>query len=384
MAQRTKNLTPRDTRVPTDTGVPDYTVAARAVRTLVSFAVERGANERELLGRAAIGATDLAEDDGRIPLATYVRLVRSAKELLNDPAFALHFGEAFDVAEMSVPGLIGVSAETVSQAFEQVNHYSPLAIDVPINGDRRFALLSTDEGVWFVDNRARPNDAIELTESSFARVITSMRRTKLGAFVRRVHVTHEAPSYRREYDRIFGVPVVFASDRNAFLVDPALLTERLGRLSPYASDVVRAHADALMRRLDRPRSMRRRVEALLMPVLRSGGASMDLVARRLSMSRQTLRRRLQAEGVTFERLLEELRHRLALRYLSRREINVAQTAALLGFSDATALSRAFRRWTGVSPRHHRSTSASPPGPVPTSTTTPAPIRRLPEGKSVEP
>ncbi len=71
------------------------------------------------------------------------------------------------------------------------------------------------------------------------------------------------------------------------------------------------------------------------------------------MSRQTLFRRLKAEGTSFEKLLDALRHRLALGYLRGDKVSVNETAYLVGFSDPAAFSRAFRRWTGSSPREMR-------------------------------
>src|SRR5919206_580757 len=81
--------------------------------------------------------------------------------------------------------------------------------------------VSKDAGrLWVVDTRKNPNDFPELTESTFARMVCSSRR-HFGEvpFVKAVHFTHAAPPYRAEYDRIFQVPVVFESDRNAVLTD---------------------------------------------------------------------------------------------------------------------------------------------------------------------
>jgi AraC-like DNA-binding protein len=95
-----------------------------------------------------------------------------------------------------------------------------------------------------------------------------------------------------------------------------------------------------------------------MPVLHKGEASMDAVADKMALSRQTLFRRLKAEGTTFEKVLDELRHRLALHYLGGKKVSVNETAYLVGFSDPAAFSRAFKRWTGTSPRAMRMTGAS--------------------------
>lgn len=105
----------------------------------------------------------------------------------------------------------------------------------------------------------------------------------------------------------------------------------------------------MLRTLEASKSLRGRVEGLLLPVLHTGGATIDGIARDLGLSRQTLYRKLKADGETFEAVLDGLRHRLALDYLASQKVSLGETAYLLGFSDVAAFSRAFKRWTGNSP-----------------------------------
>jgi AraC-like DNA-binding protein len=104
-----------------------------------------------------------------------------------------------------------------------------------------------------------------------------------------------------------------------------------------------------------PRSSRFRsqVEQRLEAALESGDVGIERIARDLGYSRQTLYRRLKAEGTTYERLLDGLRRRLALRYVREQGLSVKEAAYRLGFSDPAAFSRAFKRWTGASPGEMR-------------------------------
>lgn len=107
------------------------------------------------------------------------------------------------------------------------------------------------------------------------------------------------------------------------------------------------------RRAARKSVFRSEVERQLEAMLASGPVRIEQVARALGCGRQTLYRRLKAEGVTFAEILDELRRRLALRFVREQGLSVKESAYRLGFSDPAAFSRAFKRWTGTSPSEAR-------------------------------
>jgi AraC-like DNA-binding protein len=331
--------------------VPEATVAAGIARALMEFAVSRGASRRALAERSLIDPAGCEDPDNRTPFAKYVALMRAGKELCHDPALALHFGEAFDCAEISIVGLIADACETLGEAFAQFNRYARLAVEFDLGTVDRFQLDRQGREYWIVDTRENPNEFPELTESTYARMVcTSRRHFGDQQFIKAIHVTHPAPTYRDEYDRIFQMPVVFGSDKNAALTDERWLTHRNARSSRYVFGVLSAHAEALLKKLENSKSTRGQVESRLLPILHTGQASVDIIANKLGFSRQTLFRRLKSEGVTFETILDQLRHKMALHYLGGKKVSVNETAYLLGFSEPAAFSRAFKRWTGSSPR----------------------------------
>jgi AraC-like DNA-binding protein len=334
------------------------TVAAGFPRAFLNFAVSRDADRQILMERSQMHSDDLKNQDNRIPLANYMALLKAGIELCDEPALALLFGEAVRLDDISIVGLIGRTAESAEPARKQLNRYARLSLDED-NGETadRLEFLRENGNIWLKLTSALYVDNPLLTESVFARCVCGARalfeskgiRMK-GSFPRAIHFTHEEPSYRHEYDRIFDVPLFFGSHMNALLVDEEILSMKLPRTNPYLSEVLTAHAEELLRDLESLRSTRGRVEGLLIPLLHTGEASMDMIARKLGLSRQTLFRKLKAEGVTFERVLDELRHKLALHYLSGKKVSVNETAYLTGFSEPASFSRAFKRWTGSSPR----------------------------------
>jgi AraC-like DNA-binding protein len=329
-------------------------IAAGFARGLLLLAGRKGADTAALAARAGIGPAVLDDQDARIPFGAYVALMRAAQAATGDPALALHFGEAFEIDELSIVGLIGRSCETWEQAFAQLSRYGQLAIDVPVDDaqGRRLVIEREDGHVWMVDTRSYPNAFPELTESAFARMAAAVHRKRSGIeAVAAIHVTHKAPAHAAEYERVFELPVVFDSTRNALLMkEDAFPKTLLPRPSAYVFGILSERADALLRELESAATTAGRVESAIMPVLHTGEANMAAVAARLALSRQTLARRLKAEGMTFEKLLDGLRHRLALAYLGNAKVSVHQCAYLTGFSDPAAFSRAFKRWTGASPK----------------------------------
>ena len=330
------------------------TVPASFVSAFVELAVLKGARRRELLARGGLDGLELSDPDGRLPLSKYAALMRAAQDLCRDPALALHFGEEVDMAEVTIVGMVGRPAgRTMEEDVAEFNRYAPLALDFP--GETRFEITRIEGQLWLIDRRPNPNDFPEFTESFFARAVCGIRRRFGSAnFIKAVHVTHPAPSYREEYDRIFQIPVVFDSERNALMLSGDFwLTVKSALPSRLVSEVLTAHAEGLLEKLERSQTMRGRVESVLMTTLPAGEAGMDAVAAELGLGRRTLLRKLKDEGTTFERLLDELRRKLAEHHLGAgRPVN--ETAYLLGFSDPAAFSRAFKRWTGTSPGEKRS------------------------------
>jgi AraC-like DNA-binding protein len=329
-------------------------VAASLAQALLDLTVAKGADRALLLIRSGIEETALEAGDSRIPLDRYAALMRAGQELSGDPALALHFGEAFDIAELSVVGLMGRSVASAAEGLPLLNRYARLVADLETEGEERYRLERDDDGCWFVDTRRNPNAFPEITESSFARMAAMAGRFFSGArHFTEVHFTHPAPAYRGEYERIFKVPLTFGSDRNAFLLADGW--DRLSyQMQPrYALDIFTAHADGLLERLDNAASLRARVETLLAAALPRRCAGTAAIAAELGLSEQTLYRRLKAEGTTFEQIADGLRHRLAVRYLREERLSAKETAYRLGFSDPAAFSRAFKRWTGRSPSAFR-------------------------------
>ena len=327
------------------------TVSAGYARALLDFAVSQGAGEGDLLHQSGLDPEALGDPDNRVPLQTYKDLMAAAKDLCGDPALPLHLGAAQNFTEISVVGLICYAAHTMGEALMELNRYGRLVaeLDLP-GGDSRFQVQEIEGGLWLVDTRADPDSFPEMTEETWSRFICETTRNFPGKpFAKSVHVTHARPAHGDVYEQVMQVPVVFESVRNAIHFDAAWLTMPTHRGNTYAFGVLSERAEALLQDLESSHTTRGHVERILIPVLHKGEASMAKLAAEMGMSRQSLYRRLKAENVSFDALYDDLRHRMAIHYLQSQKVSVNETAYLVGFSDPSSFSRAFKRWTGEAP-----------------------------------
>ncbi|MEM8981031.1 MAG: AraC family transcriptional regulator ligand-binding domain-containing protein [Pseudomonadota bacterium] len=98
-----------------------------------------------------------------------------------------------------------------------------------------------------------------------------------------------------------------------------------------------------------------RVRAALIEILPSGAATADAVCKRLGMSKRSLQRRLKAEDVTFQSVLDATRSELSMKYLSKGDLNIDEISYLLAYRDPNSFYRAFQSWTGMTPAAARDT-----------------------------
>ncbi|HJV41933.1 MAG TPA: AraC family transcriptional regulator [Caulobacter sp.] len=334
------------------TSVAQATVSGGFFRALLDFTVSLGADRDALLASTGVREADFADQDARVPLSAYKALYRAGQDMAGEPALALKFPEATRFEQISIVGLICQSADTMGGALKQLNRFSRLVVEVDgVSDGPRFQLVPRDDGLWLQD-RCAVDDFPELVEAALARFTCEMARHYPDfTFVLAAHLTRPRPAHAADYPLVLRAPVTFGAAWNALKIEPSWLNLAIHRPNRYAFGMFNSHADALLKSLETSKTTRGQVEALLIPLLHTGELAMDDIARSLGLSRQTLYRRLKAEGVSFDQVLDRLRHSMAETYLEKLSVN--ETAYLVGFSEASAFSRAFKRWTGASPRSRR-------------------------------
>lgn len=330
------------------------TVSAGYAQALVDLAEKRGAPREALLDAAGLSPDDLQPAEKRVAFERFKALMREGKRLSGDEALGLRFGTDISFNVLSIVGLICFAAPTMDEAFRQMNRYGRLVIEVEgVGREDRFVIEEEGGRTFITDKRRNPNDFHELTESTLGRFICGFTRIFPDVpLYLSADATHERPAYGDLYEELLGVPVRFGAAKTRMEIDPDYFTMSISNSPGYVFGILSQQADALLKDLEASETLAARVERHIMPALHTGDINMNDVARDLGMSRQTLYRQLKAEGTSFEQLVDHLRERLAMHYLQGEKVSVNETAYLVGFSDPSAFSRAFKRWTGTSPRAH--------------------------------
>jgi AraC-like DNA-binding protein len=168
-----------------------------------------------------------------------------------------------------------------------------------------------------------------------------------------VQLPYRRPEDVRAYERFYRAPLEFGALATAFLLRNDDLARPVVASDATLSGYLDHLAAQLLAALGGADTLRDQVRRLLWSELSAGVPGLDAVGRVLGMSPRTLQRRLRAEGTTLSAMLTQVRHDLALPLLGDGQLAVAEVAFLLGYEDPSAFNRAFRRWSGRSPRAFR-------------------------------
>lgn len=325
-------------------------VVSAYAEALFETAAQRGLS-RAALVQASAGTDNAAAEV--MPVAEYLRLLNTAAERLPDPAFGLHVGEQFRLSHYAVYGLMLLACHNFREAMMQVMRYETLAHDLG-----RSELVEHDEvaeyrwhSPWLADTPCR-----HLPESVFAGIAVFVRWLA-GQPVPALAVCfqHPVPAETAEHERIFACPVRFDCEHNSIVFPRRVLDMPVPQADPSLRQALQQHADHLLatrRQQQEPEGLAK-VRAVIVRQLELGRAKLADVADEMAMSPRSLQRQLERMGTGFQPLLDSTRRELARQYLSDPRLNMTSIAFLLGYSEQSSFTHAFREWEGMSPSQWR-------------------------------
>jgi AraC-like DNA-binding protein len=333
-------------------------VLASVTRHLVDAAVRLGVSREAVLSRAGLEEEALSDADARVPFGSHMTVWQLLVHAAGGRDIGIELGRELPLSSLGVLGHALGQARTLRDALPFYRRCAPLVSDL-------FMPHVAERDGRVVFEAVTPPAFVPLrhpAEMCLAAAVTLVRAlTEVSWPILAVRFQHAAPPSRAGVIAFFGHRVEFGAPSSRVELDAAALSAPIRKADPRLFEYLTRHAEALTARLPEPASVAERLRREIASALREGEPPQEWLARRFGMSGRTLQRRLKEEGTSFARVVDETRRDLAMLYLGEPRLSAAEVSFLLGYAEPTAFFRAFRRWTGATPREYRTLAARPAG-----------------------
>jgi AraC-like DNA-binding protein len=337
---------------------PDTTLAsdASALRSWLlaakSAVDQRGVDADALLREVGLDLSTMSDDPmARYPAHLGLAFWQKALQATGEELLGVDVALQFLPLNFNALGYALMASSNLAHMYLRLARYAHVVTDaadvrffeesgcgcLTINGDQALLGAADAATVWSIFDYAM------LTLVRGSRMLFGRDFTPLELRLQR-----QRPRDHAKFERVFRCVPIYGCEDNAVVVDHATLHKPLS----FANlEVVKASEDAMDRyRSHWPdRGLPDQLAAVLKEMLPSGEPRQEDVAQRLSMTLRTLQRRLADLDTGYRDVLNQTRHQLAMDHLRSAQYSVGEISFLLGFSEVSAFTRAFRRWTGSSP-----------------------------------
>jgi AraC-like DNA-binding protein len=269
------------------------------------------------------------------------------------PALGIRIGQCIKPQHSGVLGYLIMSCQTLADALLRFQRYQRLLHNyssVALQGKGDCVEMS-----WDVDQGL----STQLSDEVFlAGLVTFIRditgRPDLTPVA--IQFTHTVPYAAADYERLMGCAVRFAGARVAIEFQLATLALPINTHNTHLLALLERQADAMVGETQHQDAFLAGLSRVIGDNLPEGGPSLQVAARAMHVSERTLHRRLAERNINFQALVRQTRHRLARLYLEDVTLSLNDVAFLLGYSEQSAFTRAFRQWQGTTPYRYRKSS----------------------------
>jgi len=315
-----------------------------------------GIDAHLLLREAGVNPAALRDPSARIPSTFWDTAGAKAAALIPDPAFGLRAARCWHPSNLGVLGHAWLASSTLRTGLQRLERYGRVL------GERaQLKLTDTRDGLRFAYDHRRRDPMLRAIGTDFVMsLVLDMCRMNYGASLRPVEVrlSRARPGDTEPYRHFYGCPIHFETSDDSFLLSARVADEPLHTANRQLAGTLDSILAAQLAALDKD-NLPARCKSSVLEQLTSGEVSEEDMARQLHMSRRTLQRKLAESNTTYQKLVDDIRRDLALRYMEDPRKTITDVTFLLGFSGQSAFTRAFKRWIGMSPSTYREQKQSP-------------------------
>jgi AraC-like DNA-binding protein len=313
---------------------------------LLEYLGNEGFDLEPILDRVGIPQSALEDTKARFLKRRFQALWQVTSEVTGDPAIALRVSTMVRANALGIIGYLASASDSRRNAFEVVKGLTPLLwedVECDLESGSEVAFIRCRAGSDLQGSHFTTEYAIGLTVT-MSRVLGGGRSDPLEA-----RFSYSAPAYADEYERILRLPIRFDAGEDGVLFPIAMMDSSNPSADAALRQLLERYAADQLAEIPTSARFSQRIRACILSMLPLGKLTADAVAAQFSMSNRTLRRRLQQEATSYQEILDDVRAELASYYLTNEKRRIDEIAFLLGFSDPSAFTKAFRRWTGETP-----------------------------------
>jgi AraC-like DNA-binding protein len=322
-----------------------WSVTAGEFRAFLNSFGSIGHDVEALAAGAGITLAALDDPESRIPCTTYETVVRLAQQTKPTANLALRLAMNVPIGAFPLLDYLILTCDDIAAGVSQLSRYFRL-VGNPMVFDVR-------EEIDPIRVAMKGGPAFTMEYSASIMVLHFREETDGRFAAASIHFTHQ-PDDWREFERVLGCPVEAGAAWNGVSISREVWQLPLRRRDAVLRGVLESQARDIIDRLPPAGTAAAEVKRLLDAEVASGADTrIDNVARRLATSPRTLQRRLAAEGLSYQKVLDDWRRDAAQRHLAASALSIGEIAYLLGFSEPAPFHRAFKRWYGVTPQTFR-------------------------------
>ncbi len=327
------------------------TLASTATLLATALREDYGIDPEPIYSRAGISMMPPGSPQLRYPLSRIRTLWELGKEACGDDAIGLKAGRYAKPTNFYAFGYSWLASSSLLGAMERLTRYMQVVSTASVVVSLTETADSYALAALFPDpSKAPPKEGIDSGMTALLALCDLVAEKKIRPL--RVDLTCPATTHPEAYREALRAPIRFDAEVGSIHFDKESLRQPLPLGAPDVAKATDRIAEQYIETLD-PQKVASQVRQLLIALLPSGRADQDLVSSRLNRSTSTLQRQLKSEGLSYRDVLESTQRSLAKTYLRDKKYSLAQIAYLLGFSEQSNFSRAFKRWTSMSPRQYQ-------------------------------
>lgn len=317
------------------------------VQLLFEYLEAQGHDPEQVLGEA--WPTPEVSGLGGIAVEHWERLLEIAQIYLNDPLIGLHVGQTITTRHLGILGAVLSACDNFFTAMQRFERYQRLIFDVVPANIR--ILADYVELSWDIEEYQAGGLVDETGRTVMVQFGRSLIRGKDS--LQAVHFIHAQPENVKPYEEYFGCPVLFEQPVPLIRFSLEMLSLPLKTPDATLVAILDKHAEQLLAGLPQADEMIEQVRKHIAHLLHQGEPDVDQLVDRLPYSRRTLQRRLAEAGTSFRKELNIVRYELAKSYLKDPRLQIVEIALLLGYSEHSAFTRAYKEWSGKTPQQER-------------------------------